>query len=86
MNSALILHGTTVMVVGVLIFFVRARQARRELDERMAAENVFPVGFAHSTAGEHNRTTKELVAMKDLGLDKVLDTTDGCGGRADTHG
>lgn len=31
------------MVFGVTVFFVRARQARRELDETMAAENAVPM-------------------------------------------
>jgi hypothetical protein len=43
MNNALIFHGTMIMVLGVSVFFVRARQARRELDETMAAENAVPM-------------------------------------------
>ncbi|KAH7888728.1 MFS general substrate transporter [Phlebopus sp. FC_14] len=36
MHNALILNGTVVMAFGVLVFFIRARQARRALDEVMA--------------------------------------------------
>jgi len=36
MHAALELHGILVMVVGVSIFFIRAKQVRREMDERMA--------------------------------------------------
>ncbi|KAG1732244.1 MFS general substrate transporter [Suillus paluster] len=36
MHAAFILHGVFVMVLGSSVFFVRAKQARREMDERMA--------------------------------------------------
>jgi hypothetical protein len=36
MRAALVLHGVFVAVFSVSIFFVRAKQARREMDERMA--------------------------------------------------
>ncbi|KAG1732245.1 major facilitator superfamily domain-containing protein [Suillus paluster] len=36
MHAAFVLHGVFVMVVGATVFFVRAKQARREMDERMA--------------------------------------------------
>lgn len=65
MNNALILHGVVVMVFGVLVFFVRARQARRELDESMARENVVPM-VSTSAAGKHDERTEEPVATKDL--------------------
>ena len=66
MNNALILHGTVVMVFGVVVFFVRARQARRELDETMAAENAVPMIPYRDTAGKLEGTREELVLMKDF--------------------
>jgi MFS family permease len=36
MHAAFVLHGVFVMVVGACVVFVRAKQARREMDERMA--------------------------------------------------
>ena len=36
MRSALVLHSVFVMVICASIFFLRAKQARREMDERMA--------------------------------------------------
>ncbi|KAG1802840.1 MFS general substrate transporter [Suillus plorans] len=38
MHTALVLHGVIVMVVGSSVVFVRAKQARREMDERMAQQ------------------------------------------------
>lgn len=35
MHAALILHGCIVMVFGALVFALRAKQVRRELDETM---------------------------------------------------
>lgn len=36
MHSAFVLHGVLVMVTGASVVFIRAKQARREMDERMA--------------------------------------------------
>lgn len=36
MRTALVFHGVIVMVFGASVFFVRAKQVRREMDERMA--------------------------------------------------
>jgi len=36
MRAALVLHSVFVVVFGASVFFVRAKQARREMDERMA--------------------------------------------------
>ncbi|KAG1742808.1 major facilitator superfamily domain-containing protein [Suillus lakei] len=36
MHSAFVLHGVFVMVMGASVLFIRAKQARREMDERMA--------------------------------------------------
>jgi len=36
MRTALIFHGVIVMAFGASVFFVRAKQVRREMDERMA--------------------------------------------------
>jgi FLVCR family MFS transporter 7 len=46
MRSALVLHGVFVAVFSVLILFVRAKQARREMDERMA-HNPYLIPGAH---------------------------------------
>ena len=35
MHSAFVLHAVFVMVLSVSVFFIRAKQARRELDEHM---------------------------------------------------
>lgn len=35
MRAAFVLHGVLVMVIGASVLFVRAKQARREMDERM---------------------------------------------------
>ncbi|KAG2078963.1 MFS general substrate transporter [Suillus decipiens] len=35
MRAAFVLHGVSVMVIGASVVFVRAKQARREMDERM---------------------------------------------------
>jgi len=59
MNNALILHGTMIMVFGVIVFFVRARQARREMDETMAAENAIPMVPCRDTAGKLEGTREE---------------------------
>ncbi|KAF8844366.1 MFS general substrate transporter [Paxillus ammoniavirescens] len=42
MHDALILHGSFIMVFATLAFFVRARQARRELDEAMVGGGATP--------------------------------------------
>ncbi|KAF8554732.1 MFS general substrate transporter [Imleria badia] len=65
MNNAIILQGTVVMVFAGLVLFVRARQARRELDEAMAAENTVPMVSSPSVAEGVGRTTEELESMKD---------------------
>ncbi|KAG1775430.1 MFS general substrate transporter [Suillus placidus] len=36
MHAAFVLHGVIVMVTGASVVFIRAKQARREMDERMA--------------------------------------------------
>lgn len=36
MHAAFVLHGVLVMVVGASVVFIRAKQVRREMDERMA--------------------------------------------------
>ncbi|KAF8135477.1 MFS general substrate transporter [Boletus edulis] len=59
MKNAIILHGTIVMVFAVLVFFVRAREARRELDEAMAAANAVPMVSSPGTTGKFE-TTEEL--------------------------
>lgn len=68
MNNALILHGTVVMVFAALVFFLRARQARRELDESMTVENAIPMVSNLNTVGKLEGTTEELesVNLKDL--------------------
>lgn len=38
MHTALVLHGVIVVVVGSSVVFVRAKQVRREMDERMAQQ------------------------------------------------
>lgn len=40
MRAALVLHSVFLMVFSSLIFFVRAKQVRREMDERMASAHV----------------------------------------------
>lgn len=56
MRDALILHGCVVMVFSSLIFFLRAKQARREVDEAMikatvlGAVNAGGVGWSHKTS------------------------------------
>lgn len=64
MDNALILHGTVVLVFAALVVFVRARQARRELDEAMATENDVPMASGPNSR-ELDRTTEELESMKD---------------------
>lgn len=64
MNNALIFHGTTILVFGVLVFFVRARQARRELDETMAAESVVPA-VSSPNAADKLETIETLEITKD---------------------
>ena len=64
MDNALILHGTVVLVFAALVVFVRARQARRELDEAMATENDVPMA-SDPNSRELDRTTEELESMKD---------------------
>ncbi|KAI9569600.1 MFS general substrate transporter [Boletus coccyginus] len=66
MNNALILHGTIVMVFAVLVFFLRARQARRELDESMTAENAIPMVSDLSTDGKLEGITEAVESVKDL--------------------
>jgi hypothetical protein len=58
MHAAFVLHGVLVMVVGASVVFIRAKQARREMDERMAqhphptrhveAVPMCPLGTAYS--------------------------------------
>lgn len=56
MRDALILHGCVVMVFSSLIFFLRAKQARREVDEAMikatvlGAVNAGGVSWSHKTS------------------------------------
>ncbi|KAG8213882.1 major facilitator superfamily domain-containing protein [Butyriboletus roseoflavus] len=65
MNNALIFHGTVVVVFGVVVFFVRARQARRELDESMAAESAIPMISGPNTDGKLEEATEKLESMRD---------------------
>ncbi|KAG6372329.1 major facilitator superfamily domain-containing protein [Boletus reticuloceps] len=69
MKNAIILHGTIIMVFAVLVFFVRARQARRELDEAMAAANAVPMVSSPGTTGKLE-TTEELESTT-KGLESV---------------
>ncbi|KAH0827810.1 major facilitator superfamily domain-containing protein [Lanmaoa asiatica] len=65
MDNALILHGTVVVVFGSVVFFIRARQARRELDETMAAESAIPMVSSPNVAGKLEETTEELKTIQD---------------------
>lgn len=56
MRNALVFHGAMVMVFGTLVFFLRARQARRELDETMAAENAVPMVSSPNVAEKSGET------------------------------
>lgn len=60
MSKAIIFHGTVVVILGLLVFFVRARQARRELDETMAVENaIIPMVSNSNYPTEKSETTTE---------------------------
>ncbi|KAI6157770.1 major facilitator superfamily domain-containing protein [Pisolithus tinctorius] len=70
MRDALIFHDCVVMVCGSFIFFLHAKQARREMDEVMSKDMVS--GTAPGTAdagriGQFNKT--------DMPLSKVVQTT-----------
>jgi FLVCR family MFS transporter 7 len=54
MHAAFVLHGVLVMVVGASVVFIRAKQARREMDERMA---------------QHLHSTRRVEAMPMYPLD-----------------
>ncbi|KIJ67994.1 hypothetical protein HYDPIDRAFT_107555 [Hydnomerulius pinastri MD-312] len=65
MQNALILHGSIVMAFAVLVFFVRARQARKEMDEVMAGG-----GAATTVAGagsETGPTAGDVDSVKEKG-------------------
>ncbi|KAJ8582275.1 MFS general substrate transporter [Rhizopogon salebrosus TDB-379] len=70
MHAALVLNGVFVAVFSVSIFFVRAKQARREMDERMAQ------GACSSTYNESTGTVvmDELVGEKsgETGIDTIV--------------
>ncbi|KAJ8582274.1 hypothetical protein M405DRAFT_573418, partial [Rhizopogon salebrosus TDB-379] len=70
MHAALVLNGVFVAVFSVSIFFVRAKQARREMDERMAQ------GACSSTSNESTGTVvmDELVGEKsgETGIDTIV--------------
>lgn len=65
MNNAIIFQGTVVVVFGVVVFFVRGRQARRELDETMAVESVIPMVSSPNSDGKLGITTETLELIKD---------------------
>jgi hypothetical protein len=70
MRAALVLNGVFVAVFSVSIFFVRAKQARREMDERMAQ------GACSSTSNESTESVKmdELVGENsgETGIDTIV--------------
>ncbi|KAF9241533.1 major facilitator superfamily domain-containing protein [Melanogaster broomeanus] len=66
MRNALILHGSVVVAFGTLVFFIRARQARRELDEVMAREGVVP-SSANEGGVVSSRTTGEIDSVCEKG-------------------
>jgi len=83
MHIALILHGCVIMVFGLLVFLLRAKQARREIDESMMKNNTF-LGSATlgitSTAecGDKHRPSRE----ETLVIPTTNDTKAGAGGHA----
>lgn len=58
------------MVFGGSIFFVRARQARREMDETMAAESAIPAVSNLDSAGKLEGTVE---GSESIGLEKEAD-------------
>lgn len=53
------------MVFAVLVFFVTARQARRELDETMATESTVPMVSNPNTTVTLEETTERLELVVD---------------------
>ncbi|KIK90790.1 hypothetical protein PAXRUDRAFT_151101 [Paxillus rubicundulus Ve08.2h10] len=68
MHDALILHGSVIMAFATLAFFVRARQARRELDEVMVGGSATPPPRTASAAVESR-----------AGLSKILGEVESVG-------
>ncbi|KAG1732247.1 major facilitator superfamily domain-containing protein [Suillus paluster] len=60
MHAAFVLHGVFVVVVGATMIFVRAKQVRREMDERMAQH-------LHSTQFELEAMPMDKLGTTDLG-------------------
>ena len=86
MSRAIILQGTVVLVFGALVFFIRARQARREMDESMAAENAARVVSSLNTAGELEAKVEAHDSIVMVGLEKVPDVKGILGQSVDTYG
>lgn len=83
MNHAVIFHGTIVVVFGVSIFLVRARQARREMDETMAnVESAVPLVSIPDTAKE----TERLESSANAGLEQERDVNGRLQQTVDMHG
>ncbi|KAL4073952.1 major facilitator superfamily domain-containing protein [Scleroderma citrinum] len=76
MHDALILHGCVVMVFGALVFFLRAKQIRREMDEAMMKNNAFLGNTTTGTAGTAEGGSAEH-RHEELATDKDGWSTDG---------
>ncbi|KAF9227412.1 MFS general substrate transporter [Gyrodon lividus] len=65
MHDALIFHGSVIIAFGTLVFFVRARQARRELDEAMAGQGVVPSSPTVGAGVVSSRRMHEAESVRD---------------------
>ena len=86
MNNAIILQGVIVLVFGAGVFFVRARQARREMDETMAAQHAALVASnSNNTVTEFDEETKGPQSIMMVGLDQKPDVGSGPGQKIDLY-
>ncbi|KAG6331792.1 hypothetical protein ID866_7298 [Astraeus odoratus] len=73
MHNALILHGCVIMVFGAFVFILRAKQARREMDETMMRRDALSDTVVAAEEGriEHGAHME----MPDVNLSQVLSAT-----------